>query len=303
MRQNKKINIWLIKDNKRGHDKQSEALANAIRAISNVEIIQIKYQTVWGLLFDSFLVFMGKKIARKKPDLIIGAGHSTHARMVVSKLFFGGRTIVIMKPSLPIFCFDLCLIPSHDRPKVKSNVIKTNGAINNIDNESRHSSSVGLILIGGKSKYFVWNYADITDQVNKIIKLNHDLRITISTSRRTPEHFITYLKSNIIRDTKIILYEDVSTDWLEDHAKKSKFAWVTEDSISMIYELVASGSYVTPIKLTKKGNSKISDEVERLINLKIINKHSGQRLKTRKLVTMNEARRCALIITSNWRLN
>ncbi|MBT6392297.1 MAG: nucleoside-diphosphate sugar epimerase, partial [Nitrosomonadales bacterium] len=155
MRQNKKINIWLIKDNKRGHDKQSEALANAIRAISNVEIIQIKYQTVWGLLFDSFLVFMGKKIARKKPDLIIGAGHSTHARMIVSKLFFGGRTIVIMKPSLPIFCFDLCLIPSHDRPKVKSNVIKTNGAINNIDNESRHSSSVGLILIGGKSKYFV----------------------------------------------------------------------------------------------------------------------------------------------------
>ena len=217
--------------------------------------------------------------------------------------FFGGRTIVIMKPSLPIFCFDLCLIPSHDRPKVKSNVIKTNGAINNIDNESRHSSSVGLILIGGKSKYFVWNYADITDQVNKIIKLNHDLRITISTSRRTPEHFISYLKSNIIRDTKIILYEDVSTDWLKDQAKKSKFAWVTEDSISMIYELVASGSYVTPIKLTKKGNSKISDEVERLINLKIINKHSGQRLKTRKLVTMNEARRCALIITSNWRLN
>ena len=40
-----------------------------------------------------------------------------------------GKIVVLMKPSLPISFFDLCLIPKHDRPKTRKYVIETNGAL------------------------------------------------------------------------------------------------------------------------------------------------------------------------------
>ena len=295
---NKNINIWLIKDNKRGHDKQSESLANAIAKITDAEITTMKEGSVSSLI-GSYIRGL-KKVITKKPDFIIGAGHSTHFRMILSKILYGGKTIVIMKPSLPMTCFDLNIIPVHDKIRCKQNVIEINGSLNDIDNEKQHSSDVGLILLGGESKYFIWDYADITAQINKIIKYNPDLKITISNSRRTPKGFISYLKQNIPVGAEIILYEKVSRDWLDKQAKKSKYAWVTEDSVSMIYELIASGSQVTPIMLRKKAKSKISKEVERLINLKVINPYGAKKLNVKKIKPINEAKRCARMILDKW---
>ena len=59
----------------------------------------------------------------------------------------------------------------------------------------------------------------------------------------------------------------------------SKYAWVTEDSISMIYELIASGSKITPIRLENKYDSKISIEISRLINTGLISAYDGKRKK------------------------
>jgi len=61
---NKNINIWLIKDNKRGHDKQSESLANAIAKITDAEITTMKEGSVSSLI-GSYIRGLKKVITKK----------------------------------------------------------------------------------------------------------------------------------------------------------------------------------------------------------------------------------------------
>ena len=52
-----------------------------------------------------------------KPDIAIGAGHKTHLYLLAIKRCFGAKIVVILKPSLPLKFFDLCVIPKHDDVK------------------------------------------------------------------------------------------------------------------------------------------------------------------------------------------
>jgi len=52
--------------------------------------------------------------------------------------------------------------------------------------------------------------------------------------------------------------------------------------------------------LRKKAKSKISKEVERLINLKVINPYGAKKLNVKKIKPMNEAKRCARMILDKW---
>ena len=73
--------------------------------------------------------------------------------MIFSKILNGGKTVVIMKPSLPYSWFDLCFIPKHDGVPEKSGIFLTNGSINYIENEKKHNKSKGLIVIGGMTAF------------------------------------------------------------------------------------------------------------------------------------------------------
>ena len=57
-----------------------------------------------------------------KPDILLGAGHATHLDIITAKLKFGGKSVIIMKPTLPYCMFDLCLIPKHDNPPKRENI-------------------------------------------------------------------------------------------------------------------------------------------------------------------------------------
>ena len=293
-----KINIWLIMDGKRGHEKQSEYLAQALQNLADIEIIKMD-----GMFLKPFI----SKLLRlfnlgpiKKPDLIIGTGHATHLYMIFSKILNGGKTVVIMKPSLPHSWFDLCLIPKHDGVPEKPGIFLTNGAINNIENEKKHNNSKGLIVLGGKSKHFNWNNQEVILQINNIINKNPKIQFKIATSRRTPKDFINHLDDNLKKFIPVYEYEKVKKNWFMEEAKLSKFAWVTEDSISMIYELIASGSNITPIRLENKYDSKISNEISRLVNTGLISAYDGKRKKTNNLSFNNEAKRCANFILNKW---
>ena len=85
-----------------------------------------------------------------------------------------------------------------------------------------------------------------------------------------------------------------------EEVKLSKFAWITEDSISMIYELIASGSNITLIRLEHKYDSKISTEISRLVDIGLINAYDRKRKKTNNLSFNNEAKRCANFILNKW---
>ena len=293
-----KINIWLIMDGKRGHEKQSEDLVQALQNLVGIEVTKMDGMFLKPFISKLLRLFNFDSI--KKPDLIIGTGHATHLHMIFSKILNGGKTVVIMKPSLPYSWFDLCLIPKHDGVPEKPGIFLTNGAINNIENEKKHNKSKGLIVLGGKSKHFIWNNQVVILQIKNIIKQNPKIQFKIATSRRTPEDFIDNLDDNFKKNILVYEYENVKKNWFIEEAKLSKYAWVTEDSISMIYELIASGSKITPIRLENKYDSKISIEISRLINTGLISAYDGKRKNNNNLIFNNEAKRCANFILNKW---
>ena len=63
------------------------------------------------------------------PDLIIGAGHQLHKPMLRTRWHLGGRCVVLMRPSLPSFLFDLALVPQHDRVWIKRHIEPTLGML------------------------------------------------------------------------------------------------------------------------------------------------------------------------------
>ena len=78
---------------------------------------------------------------------------------------------------------------------------------------------------------------------------------------------------------------------------KAKYAWITEDSISMIYESITAGQKVRLINLKNKGKSRITVEVDRLKKEKVIFPNDNKDYKNRnKSYALNEATRCAKLI-------
>ena len=145
----KKIKIiWRILDGKTGHDKQSLALVKNLKSQANCKIYNINIQD----LQNPFLALILKKYNLNKglirPDIAIGAGHKTHFHLLAVKRCLNARIVVIMKPSLPLKFFDLCVIPKHDDVKSSSNVFITNTPLINFNLKTKKKENMGLFLIG-----------------------------------------------------------------------------------------------------------------------------------------------------------
>ncbi len=67
---------------------------------------------------------------------------------------------------------------------------------------------------------------------------------------------------------------------------KTKYAWITEDSISMIYESLTAGQNVGLIALKSKCKSHITNEIDRLKEEKIVFANTNKSYKNRNEVNM-----------------
>ena len=246
-----KLNIWLILDGKRGHEKQIEDLAFYINKKIKTNITKIKKISFFNTLLNFLRIGNDPCKYFTRPDLIIAAGHQTHFDALQKKIRYGGKIILIMKPSIPSFLFDLLIIPSHDNIFWKKNTLTIPGTVNKIKNKNKQEKNSGLILLGGPSKNYLWSNKEVIDQVNYILNINPKLKFTIATSRRTPSELLSETKFTH-KNYLIVSHESVPHDWLENNIGKYKVSWVTQDSISMLYELIASGSIVNLIKLKSK---------------------------------------------------
>jgi len=249
----KKI-IWLYYDGKKGHEKQSEAFLESLSKKIEIKIYKIKALSVTKNLFYFFFRKFDKKKLLPKPDFLIGTGHKTHLNLLFDKKYYGGKTVVIMKPSLSLNFFDLCIIPSHDLSKNYKNTIATFGPINNLRGATNKNKNKGLILLGGLSKHFEWCNNEVAEHISNIIFENNSIDITIFNSRRTPKNFLNLLKRKLKKPIEIIRYKDKDSDLITKKMENAQYIWVTEDSLSMIYESIAVGSEVTCINLQNKTN-------------------------------------------------
>ena len=272
-----RIIIWRFVDGKPGHEKQSLGLVNALSKISKVNSQKIKCA---NLNFRNFyeilrkLVFSPDKI--EYPDLLIGAGHRTHFPILILNKFFGGKSVILMKPSLPCSWFNLCIIPKHDNLTPTKNIILTDGVLNAIDPSTIDATQKdgGIFLIGGESKHFSWSTENIIEQIKKIIVASGSTSWSLTTSRRTPKDFLEKLKSQNFPNIKIIEHSKTKLGWIEQTLIKKEYAWITEDSFSMIYESITAQCKVGVLNLKKLGKeSKAEKSIKSLLKRKIICKY------------------------------
>ena len=125
----RKLRIWLFKDGKLGHEKQTLGLIQALKEFFDVDTTTYQTSTSTYKKIKRLLRATSRKA--DKPDLILGAGHQTHIPMLAARLKTRTRIVVLMKPSLPKSWFDLVVVPKHDNIQPRSGIFITNGAITN----------------------------------------------------------------------------------------------------------------------------------------------------------------------------
>ena len=207
-----------------------------------------------------------------------------------------------MKPSFPCKWFDLCIIPEHDNVKGTSLIYRTKGALANTSNLIDKDRKKGLILVGGISKHYEWDGENITNQIEQLLNNNLSINFILTTSRRTPKDFIIKINKLSFTNLKIHSIQKQNRDWLKNQMNKTKYAWITEDSISMIYESLTAGQNVGLIALKSKCKNRITNEIERLKKEKIIFANTNRSYKNRNEsnFVIDEATRCAKLIKNQF---
>lgn len=245
----KPLIIWRLLDGKPGHESQTLGLARAMQCLADergqsVDIIDVPVAqfrfSVWRFLLKRCLVGQGLP----SPDFILGAGHRTHWPMLCARRTFGGKAIALMSPSLPLSWFDSVLIPEHDN-RVGRNVIATRGVLNAMRPGEKQLGKA-LMLVGGEGKHFEWDDTSVYQAVAQLAQTNDGLIIT--DSRRTPKTLRQRLQAEFA--TRYQPWESCPNGWLHAQLASAETAWVTEDSVSMIYESLSAGCRVGLIALS-----------------------------------------------------
>lgn len=246
--------IYIISDAKKGHLSQTRGLAQALMAQASELRDSSEHSChevdVSHISFFSKLFYTGEDLTYPPPDLILCAGHGTHVPALRLARRMRCLCMVCMKPSLPTGLFDLCIIPRHDFRKHAScsaHVLLTSGAINSITPHPEVEKRETLLLIGGPSKEFGWNEEHILTQLSTITRYTTG-QMVLTTSRRTPRGFARALES-AYPNIRIEPVEQTGPTWVADHLASAKEVWVTQDSVSMVYEALSSGAPVGIIEM------------------------------------------------------
>lgn len=267
------MHIVYVSDGKAGHRSQALGLFQAMQrqqANATFEEVSIHDLPIFSLI-NAF--FSSKKsLFKQVPDFIFGVGSHTHLRVwLLGKIFKKTKTVILMKPNLPIAWFDYAVIPEHDGIPANSRVIVTRGALNPIRNENRHQKARILIALGGSSKRHQWNQEKVLLSVQQIVEHNPNSEIILTTSRRTPAKFIDILRQqSFAQYLQICPVEQTPQGWIFEEMQKAEAVWVTEDSVSMIYEALTAGCRVGVIAMDRLKQDRITNSVDVLLEKKFI---------------------------------
>ncbi|MBT9589604.1 MAG: mitochondrial fission ELM1 family protein [Thiobacillus sp.] len=258
--------VWVVSDGKPGHVNQSLGLAEALARATPTEIFTLPALPAWraGL---ALLLKRAPGASLPDPDLIVGAGHATHLTLLATRRARGGRAVVLMKPSLPRNCFDLCILPRHDGVAADAHTLATEGALNRIRPAALPQSKCGdarhgLLLIGGASKHFDWGSDAIQVQIKSILARTPSTHWTLTTSRRTPTDFLSQLPP--FPNLTVVPHTETSPDWLPAQLAHSSTVWVTPDSASMVFEALTAGAAVGVFDLPLNPTSHVGRAIAHL---------------------------------------
>ena len=241
--------VWRFVDGKPGHEKQSLGLLQGLSSFVALETITFdtRFNGFWRSQISKHLRQYPGDVP--VPDLIVGVGHATHLPILTSRAVCGGKSVVLMNPTLPHRLFDLVLVPMHDRYLRNRNVVETRGVICPA-NTCEKSPNSGLILLGGINRHFEWRDDEIIAQIRAIVAASPEIEWTLCDSRRTPETIRAAFEDGT--QARFVPWQDTSADYLEQALARSELVWVTADSVSMLYESLTAQALVGVISLPRK---------------------------------------------------
>ncbi len=251
------MNICIISDEKQGHLSQTRGLAEALQQLAASRGSQKEQRIIeWSICKKSFwqrFFYKGEEAEASSLDLVLCAGHSTHWAALSVARHYKCPCMVCMKPSIPCCLFDLALIPEHDLKENKScrkKIFPTKGALNNINPDSRGVAKHILFLIGGPSRDFEWDGEMLINQIELITRSSR-LPMVLTTSRRTPEDFAFDVRQ-ACPSIHVEPFEQTAPEWIRQHLNNAREVWVTQDSVSMVYEALSSGAPVGILDMPRK---------------------------------------------------
>ncbi len=293
------LTLWRLTDGKPGHEKQSLGLARALQRLTGAVCHDLAVHPGRGAWLAWLRGRFPEGDGLPAPDLILAAGHATHVPALAARRARAGRIIVLMRPSLPLALFDLCLIPQHDRPPARDNVIATRGVLNAVTPTGQNDPNRGLILIGGPSAHYAWDDLAVARQVMHIVHATPKIAWQLTTSRRTPPSFLVTMPSELPANLSVMPHTATPPGWLEQALCACGQAWVSEDSVSMVYEALTAGCAVGLLQLPGRGDSRVGRGIQALIADHWVTPYAawrGSAPLSRPPGRFNEAERCARLI-------
>lgn len=291
--------VWCITDNKPGHRNQLRGLTDTLHALTPLNVVWFAAPSPWASVGAWLRGVFPPGHTSPPPALILGAGHRTHWALLAARRARGGRAIVLMKSTLPTAWFDLSFIPEHDGATAGPRVVPTKGALHAVTpaRPEQRQRATGVILIGGPSPHHRWDTPAVVEQIRAIVHADPSWQWELTTSRRTPATFLQQLGT--LPNLKITPVEQTDRDWVAVRLARAAVVWVTEDSVSMIYEALTAGSAVGLLQVPSRRRSRVVRGVEQLVATGWVTPFAKWRTGatlTSTPATFHEAARCAAIL-------
>ncbi len=294
--------VWWFRDGKAGHDNQARGLIDALQRLIPLDVHEVPLPPLGRLLVDAVTGRFGAGRALPDPALLIGAGHGTHPALLAARRARGGRAVVLMKPSLPRAWFDLCVIPRHDGVAPAPNVLITDGVLNAIPPAVGKDPHQGLILIGGPSAHHGWSETELLAQLRVVLARDTGIQWRIAGSRRTPASTAPLLRALAGTQVQFIAHEDTDAAWLPAQLARAAVVWVTEDSMSMLYEALTAGAATGLLAVPRRRADRVTRAIDALIEAERVTPFDvWQKTHALRLPEpFNEAARIAAWIERAW---
>lgn len=275
--------VLVLSDGKAGHLKQSLSVANALNEMrvelgyapkdTKIETLEVRFKNRFVRTFFELFSILGvglhqlsfcftswafDDIRSKYADFIISCGSSLAGVNLSLKKEFNARSIVIMKPNIHnVNKYDLAIIPAHDRPELRPNVVVTKGAVADINKAlfERYASELRKninitkdnvigVLIGGDSKAYILRPELINSVLDGVLLATDDLDadILLTTSRRTSKAAEEAVKARLKgrENVKLLL---IANEYNFDGAVESilgnsDILVISGESIAMVTEAI-----------------------------------------------------------------
>ena len=280
------MNILWIKDGKKGHEKQVQALLEELSKTIDIKIYEEDYHiSSLKRFFDIFhhstsYVFKKydsckilKSYNQNDIHLVVGAGSNIHTRILLLKKALKDIydkdifAISVLTPSLFKNEFDFICAPKHDEIKLSNykNIVFFEGSLAKVSTQEP-DDGIGLIGLGGINKHFVFNEGDLIKQIEYILSLYPNKDWYLFSSRRTPQLMID--KINLLPN----IYSNIIIDHgsFDEIIKRASIKFITQDSMNMVYESLSTKGRTFVFNMKYKNENKITKQIKKLLENKQI---------------------------------